>query len=217
MTEINIKSTTIEKGLDLAKEFVQSVMKPSLDEVGELFADKVKLWRVKNQIRNIEKVKAIVEQEGIKTKAINMKVLFPYLDAVALEDDETLQDMWANLFVNYIDSEKNFTLTVYPEILRQISSYEAKILEFLKAHGKTKEIYLSPNSKDIKASYEEVANLNRLGLIIEVVNYLQEDMRVDENDDYIMAGNIEPEHTGRFYLSDFGYDFIDACTRDKQK
>lgn len=212
MTEINIKSTTIEKGLDLAKEFVQSVMKPSLDEVGELFADKVKLWRVKNQIRNIEKVKAIVEKEGIKTKAINMKVLFPYLDAVALEDDETLQDMWANLLANYIDSEKNLSVTVYPHILKQLSRNEAQLLKEMYndiAYDKVKSIHDPKNYHAI-----EINNMVRLGLLTD--EYLHKahnhsNMLIIEN-----KNNTGYAKSLKFYLSLFGGDFLLACTRDKE-
>ncbi len=196
MKEINIKSDTIEKGLDLAKEFLQSILKPSLDEVGELFADRVKLWRVKNQVKNIEKVKAIVEKEGIKTKAINMKVLFPYLDAVALEDDETLQDMWANLFANYIDQEMNLTLTVYPEILRQLSSEEATVLQVLFTNSRYSPIPLSSTC--------ETSNLERLGLIKQ------------ETSTYTNLGTVSIESTGKYQLTEFGDDFVDACTRNKK-
>lgn len=204
MTELNIKSSTIEKGLDLAKDFLQSVMKPSLDEVGELFADKVKLWRVKNQIRNIEKVRAIVEKEGIKTKAINMKVLFPYLDAVALEDDETLQDMWANLFVNYIDSEKNLTTHVYPDILRQLSSGEANLLKSIYNKPK-KEKYHTLSNNEIDISTEGLCNMVRLNLIEEEMEYKIHSI-VDKN-------FIYPEYYGKYTLTDFGLDFVYACSR----
>lgn len=211
MKDMNIRSSTIEKGLDIAKDFLQSVMKPSLDEVGELFADKVKLWRVKNQVRNIGKVKAIVEKEGIKTKAINMKVLFPYLDAVALEDDETLQDMWANLFVNYIDSERNLTLTVYPEILRQLSSNEAKLLNYIYEKPK-KEKYYTLKDKEVGISTEEIVNLERLRLLEEDMEYKIYDM---EGWGDGKPGPIYPEYSGRYTLTDFGLDFVFACRRKR--
>lgn len=210
MKEINIKSSTVEKGLDLAKEFLQSVMKPSLDEVGELFADKIKLWRIKNQVRNIEKVKAIVEKEGITTRAINMKVLFPYLDAVALEEDETLQDMWANLFVNYIDSEKNLSLTVYPEILRQLSSREAEVLKYMKNNISELPCELS-SLNGYELPIDEIANLERLGLI--EMHIIHEMEPIENRYGPINPGKILAEYTHRYYLTDFGFNFIDACTK----
>ena len=120
MGELNLKSSTIEKSLDLAKDFLQKLIGPSVDELGLLFSDNVKLWRLKNQIRNLEKVKKIVDEEKIDIKQVNLKVLIPYLEGVSLEDDETLQDLWAKLFTNYIDTSKNLTINVYPNILKQL-------------------------------------------------------------------------------------------------
>lgn len=210
MTELNIKSSTVEKGLDLAKDFIQSVIKPSMDEVGELFADKVKLWRVKNQIRNIEKVKAIVEKEGITTKAINMKVLFPYFDAVALEDDETLQDMWANLFVNYIDSENNLTTHVYPGILSQLSTEDINILSTFFKVG------ISGNDNNIDTelpvNINTIDNLMRLELIssnaISLGNH--EIIHVD----YSRRETTLNSTLNSYHISRFGHDFYLACTRE---
>ncbi len=212
MGELNIKSSTVEKGLDLAKEFLQSVMKPSLDEVGELFADKVKLWRIKNQVRNIEKVKAIVEKEGINTKAINMKVLFPYLDAVALEDDETLQDMWANLFVNYVDSEKNLTLSVYPEILRQLSSEEVEILAILYKIGTSDNLPYTDEKSMI--ALQAIHNLLRLGLIgtsYTIMYNENEVVKINKTKTTVKKAAM----VRNYHLTDFGTDFFLACTREE--
>ena len=103
MGNFNIKSSTIEKGLDLTKDFLQTIIKPSLEEIGLLMSDKVKVWRLNNQIKNLQKVQKIIQKNGISPKQISMKVMFPYLEAVAMEEDEMLQDMWANLMANYID------------------------------------------------------------------------------------------------------------------
>lgn len=68
MNEINIKSSTIEKSLELAKEFLSKLVGPSVEEMGLLFSDNVKLWRLKNQTRNFEKIKEIADKRGIELK-----------------------------------------------------------------------------------------------------------------------------------------------------
>src|SRR5690242_407264 len=68
MGELNIKSSTIEKSLDLAKDFLKKLVGPTVDEIGFLFADNVKLWRLKNQIKNLEKVRKIVQEENVDIK-----------------------------------------------------------------------------------------------------------------------------------------------------
>lgn len=206
--EIDIKSSTVDKGLEIAKDFLQSVMKPSLDEVGELFADKVKVWRLHNQIKSFEKVRKIVEKENVKTRDINMKVLFPYLEGVAIEDDETLQDMWANLFVNYIDSDKSLTLTVYPEILKQLSSNEANSLKYIYDTFRQNQF----NAKVVSITPSEFSNLERLGLIQSEIEYYMHEIETGLG--HSKPGKIFPDYTDEWFLTNFGFDFVEACTRD---
>ncbi|OJW82200.1 MAG: hypothetical protein BGO69_16530 [Bacteroidetes bacterium 46-16] len=63
MTEINIKSSTIEKGLELAKDFLGKLISPTIEEIGLLISDNVKLYRFKNQVNILLKAKKIVERK----------------------------------------------------------------------------------------------------------------------------------------------------------
>jgi hypothetical protein len=49
--ELNIKSSTIEKGLDLAKDFLGKLISPTVEEVGLLLSENIKYLRFKNQIK----------------------------------------------------------------------------------------------------------------------------------------------------------------------
>lgn len=208
MGDLNIKSTTIEKGLDLAKDFLSKLLGQSVEEMGLLFADKVKIWRLKNQIRNLEKVRAIVDKENLDLKQINLKVLVPYLDGVSLEEDEKLQDMWANLFVNYIDKNKTLQTHVYPSILQQLSTDEVKILEHfilnieIKVNeGKTHETW----KPDINET--QLSNIIRLGLI---------EPRVVVGSKMTLGFDTYPLDRAEVYrITRFGEDFYYACKRDK--
>ena len=212
MSELNIKSTTIDKSLDMAKGFLQKLIGPSIDELGLLFSDNVKLWRLKNQIRNLEKVKKIVEEEKINIKQVNLKVIMPYLEGVSLEDDETLQDLWANLFANYIDTSRNLTINVYPNILKQLSTNEVTILRFLHSNGNKLTFKGLWKNVEIQFSYEELANLERLGLIKETLEISQYGGNPDESSGQ-WKWNFEELSSGEFYITDFGFEFLNACER----
>src|SRR5205814_10515227 len=93
--EINIKSSTIDKGLELAKEFLGKLISPTIEEVGLLISENVKYLRFKNQIRILLKAKDYVEKKKINLKEIPIKILVPLLDKASLEDNETMQDKWA--------------------------------------------------------------------------------------------------------------------------
>jgi len=212
MGELNIKSSTIEKSLDLAKDFLQKLIGPSVDELGLLFSDNVKLWRLKNQIRNLEKVKKIVEDGKIDIKQVNLKVLIPYLEGVSLEEDETLQDLWANLFTNYIDTSKNLTINVYPNILKQLSTNEVTILRFLQSNGNKLTTNGYKTNKEINFTSEEIANLERLGLIKEVLEISQYGGNIDDSTGQ-WKWDFEELASGEFYITDFGFEFLNACER----
>lgn len=197
MKEINLKSSTIEKSVDLAKGFLQSLVKPSVDELGLLIADKVKVWRLKNQINTLGKVQKIIKEKNVKPQQVNLKVLLPYLDAVSLEEDEKLQDIWANLLVNYIDSSKNLTSVVYPHVLRQLSSKEIDVLDFL--IEKTPNIIFNFHD-DSEYKRGDFANLIRLGII-------ENPKRIGRNS--LFGPSITP--TAVFRITLFGKEFITAC------
>jgi hypothetical protein len=205
MNDINIKSSTIEKGLDLIKGFLDKAIGPSVEELGQSMSDNLKIRRLSNQLKNLEKAKKIAEEHNVSIKQINLKALFPYLEGVALEEDENLQDLWANLFVNYIDTNKNLTLTVFPDILKHLSSNEVKMLNFMSInHGRIKKSYWNTKAKNFSSDYtlEEMGNLIRLGLIREETNFSMYD-----------GNKIEELMPEKYYLTEFGDAFLKACQR----
>lgn len=127
--KIDISSTALEKSIDAAKEFLGKLMSPAVEEVGLLLRDSVALWRFKNQIRVLNKAKACCDRNNISPKAISLKLLCPLLEGAALEEDETLQDKWAILLSNMVDSEQNVENHVFPYILSQMSSNEFLVLQ----------------------------------------------------------------------------------------
>ncbi len=205
MTDFNLKSTTVEKGLELIKGFLDKAIGPTVEEIGQGLSDNLRLRRFKNQVKNLEKAKKITEDHGLKIKQINLKALFPYLEGVALEEDETLQEMWANMFVNYIDSNKNLTLTVFPDILKHLSSNEVKMVKFMSENmGYMQSGPWGTSRINFPGTYtlEEMGNLARLGIIREVGNF-----------GFYDGNKIEELHPEKYYLTELGYAFLKACER----
>ncbi len=205
MNDINLKSSTIEKGLDLIKGFLDKAIGPTVEEFGQGMSDNLKMRRLTNQLKNLEKAKKIAEEHNVSIKQINLKALFPYLEGAALEEDETLQDMWANLFVNYIDTAKKLTLTVFPDILKHLSSNEVKMLTFMNTNfGRIKKTRWNNETKDFPSEYtlEEMGNLARLGLIREESNFSMYD-----------GDKIEELMPENYYLTELGDAFLKACQR----
>lgn len=127
--KIDITSTAIEKGIDVAKNFLDKLIIPPIEETGLLIKDQVTMWRFKNQIKMINKAKTYCEKYNINPKTISLKLLCPILEYSSLEEEDKLQDKWAILLTNMVDSEQNIENHVFPYILSQISSTEFAFLE----------------------------------------------------------------------------------------
>lgn len=127
--EFNIKSSTVEIGLELAKEFLGKLITPAVEETGLLIKDQVTFWRFKNQVKILNKAERYCEKHNIKPKKISFKLLTPLLENSSLEEEEVLQDKWAILLSNLVDSEQNVENHVFPYILGQISKKEFLFIE----------------------------------------------------------------------------------------
>lgn len=127
--KIDISSAVLEKGIDLAKGFIDRLINPSVEELGLLMKDQISYWRFRNQILILNKAKELCDRNKINIKSISPKLLCPYLENASLEDDDELQEKWASLLVNMVDSNKNIQNHVFPYILSQLSKGEFTFLE----------------------------------------------------------------------------------------
>jgi hypothetical protein len=238
--EINIKSSTIEKGLDLVKDFTAKLIGPTVEEVGLLFSDKIKYYRFKNQVNTLVKAKEYVQRKNMNIKSIPIKILVPLLENVSLEEDENMQEKWGCMIGNLADTDQNLQNQIFPYLLSQISNIEFKAL--LKYQDKVIE-YLS-YSKELIAMFEdniyhkndeykrirdiineakqggfkfddiedyEYANLVRLGLLKQLPpKIIIEDLEIDD---------MQEGHIGYYQLEaeydsfDYGYEITSLGMR----
>src|SRR5688500_16440797 len=105
--KVDVSSKTLEKGMENAKDFLSKLIGPAAEEVGFLLQDHVSFWRKKLYIRHLSKTEAYCRKFNIDPKKIPIKLLSPLIDFASLEEDEQLQDKWAILLGNMVDSEQN--------------------------------------------------------------------------------------------------------------
>ena len=129
MQKIDITSTALEKGLDIAKGFVEKLIYPSAEEMGLLLKDGIAKWRFSNQVKTLIKAQSICEKHGVNPQMISPKLLTPLLEYASLEDNEKLQDKWATLLAKMVDSDQNVENHVFPYLLSQVSIQEFELLE----------------------------------------------------------------------------------------
>ncbi len=158
--KIDISSTAIEKGIDVAKDFLDKLIIPAVEETGLLIKDFISLWRFKNQIKMLSKAKLYCEDNNINPKQISLKLLCPILDYASVEEDEVLQDKWSVLLSNLVAPEQNIENHVFPYILSQLSSHEYTVLESVFDQKEKETELLTKELEDFK--------LNRLRLDEEI-------------------------------------------------
>lgn len=185
--EINIKSSTIEKGLELAKTFVEKLISPTAEEVGLLVSDNIRYFRFKNQIKILLKAKKYVEAKGISIKSIPPKILVPLIENASLEEDEELQDKWAKMIVNLSDSETNLQNQIFPYILSQLSLNEFKSLEEL---YESERVFLRKKTSISEREPSDFYSDEEMGVIKEIEEVEQNGFIVFSNLSYELS-NLE--------------------------
>lgn len=112
--------------------FVSRVIGPASTQVGGVLEDWTRYFRFRNLLAIADKVEAIQSRRKIegKTMPIPPRIAIPMLESAALEDDETLQTVWARLIANSTDPNCNTALHPgYIDVIKQMSPDEAIILD----------------------------------------------------------------------------------------
>ncbi|GGW50197.1 Abi-alpha family protein [Arenibacter certesii] len=174
--DLNIKSSTIEKGIELAKDFLDKLIMPAVEETGLLMKEKVTFWKFKNQVKILNKAKEYCDKHGIEPKTISFKLLVPLLETSALEEDEILQNKWAILLSNMVDSNQNIENHVFPYILGQLSTNEFLLLEKVVIERKERLKNLLLEYEEYKTNRPETERK-----IKEQISDLEEQMETESN------------------------------------
>ena len=131
-------SGAVIKALDLteaAGDFIGRIVGPPAEQLGGLLADQIGFWRAKNLNRLAEKWFKEVDKRQIppeRLRALPFGEAFRALEAASIEEEEDVQELWANLLANAADSEQSTRIKrPYIDILKSIGSVEAKFLNIL--------------------------------------------------------------------------------------
>ena len=185
--------------------FLNEVFKPGLQELGFLFRDNVRRWRLNNILRVLEKAKGKLEFDGQQLNlTANARVGLSIMEECSVVDNEELQDLWAGLFASSCtpdgrdDSNMNFV-----DLLRRMSSVEARILDYACKNSKK---YVYP-SKLIMADALSVS----FDQLVEITG-VNDLYRLDSELDHMRSIELLPQGSlieggGGFSVSD---DQLDA-------
>lgn len=125
-------NTTVNKTFEGIEGFLKAVCLPALEEVGLMFRDQVKSWRLSNILRILEKSKGKLNYDGNEIEIYaNPRVALSIIENGSLIDSDEVQELWAGLFVSSCnESGQNDENLVFIDLLKQLTVVEAQILKF---------------------------------------------------------------------------------------
>ena len=199
---MEVKIPALDTAAEAAKEFLQKVITPPLEEVGGLLADQVKLWRFKNQITILQKAEDHLKSKGLNTRKVSLKTLTPLLEFSSVEEEPSLQQKWAALIANTVKEHSRLDTTLYSHLLSQLNKRDAEVFETIfelsiqRSKDRQTTIHI-PGDKIFDYSLLHM-QYNDIGVIIDNL------IRLRLVSDHFTRGNV--------VLSDLGFSFMNACT-----
>ncbi|SHH29024.1 Abi-alpha family protein [Marivita hallyeonensis] len=185
-------------------------------ESAGLLGDMVRTYREENAVRALQRVRAISHKAGKNLNPPAAKFTVDWIEGVSLEEDDVLVEMWANLFVSEAENKARSHF-LYKRFLKEITKSEAELLQRLRKHGESSDVYRFPDDAEfvwkhlendpkglffVDFSYSDEAKLEsylkqkveKAGLKIQEFSVY----RFDENPNWGLEAIIEPHATNGF-------------------
>jgi hypothetical protein len=194
-------------------DLMHSLCGPAFTEYGLAWGDSARAFRLRRLKRLLEKTQERLNESGSQPEAVKFSLLNDIMNHGSAEDDDDLQDRWANLLSNAADPRyESVVQPSFPNILSQLSKEEALFLDELYELTTSPNHFLTPPAVLSPVHYE---NLRRLGLIVrEHERGLQTSAMLDARAMTISMGMVPNEQC---FLSEFGTAFIAACRAPKKR
>jgi hypothetical protein len=112
-----------------ARDFAEKVSGSPAEQLGELFADKIRFRRWKNQIRLLNKATEYAREAGIDPETINLTILTPLIEKAGNEEDESMADRWAALLANASSQRTAAVSPSFPAVLSRMSPFDALVFD----------------------------------------------------------------------------------------
>jgi hypothetical protein len=115
-----------------SESFISAVLGETAKALGGWIADSINGRRHRNLIHITVDAKRRLADAGLSPKEVPLKIINPMLEAASLEEEASLQNMWANLLANAADPRQLRSVTVaFPAILKELRSTDARFLDGL--------------------------------------------------------------------------------------
>lgn len=128
--------TSVEKGFEGAQAVLGRICLPAAEELGLLFQDKVRHWRLNNIIQIIQKTEGKLDFQNDKLMlSAHPRVVKEIIDNGSWCDNDEIQRMWAGLIAStYNEKEGDDGNLLYVDTLKRLTVVQAKLLNYICVH-----------------------------------------------------------------------------------
>ena len=130
----------VEKGFGAAEAVLSRICLPAAEELGLMFRDKVRYWRLNNIINVINKSEGKLNFDDEKlTLTAHPKVVHEIMENASWTDDDNIQAMWAGLLISSCnEKEGDDSNLLFTNTLKLLTSNQVKTINFLCINCKKK-------------------------------------------------------------------------------
>jgi hypothetical protein len=202
----------------------------SAEEIGGMWQDRFAVRRRIRRLSLLGKLKAAIEHAVFEPRQIADNIWMPAVEAASLQDDEAIQNIWANLLANAADPEtNNHVYPAYISILKDLTSGDARLLNALSSDEWAGPITLSHATKlavdcglvdQNEGAYHRVASaldvLSRNGLLCFVTRSEPQhaDVTNDKGEQEYRIVNVDVSYG--YQMTHLASDFLKVCSAPKK-
>lgn len=128
---------TARSGIEAAQgfgAFLARVLGEPIETAVGMVSDKLKFMRFERAIRLANRYNEIRAQRGLNSseQPVPPKIALPAIEQASLEENDDLQDLWANLLTSAHDpSLNNVVRSAFVDILKQMEIVDVHVLNFV--------------------------------------------------------------------------------------
>jgi hypothetical protein len=114
--------------------FVAKVIGEPLESAVGMLSDRLRFMRWERQLRMVDSCEEIIKKRRIegKTRPVPPKLALPIMENASLEENDQLQDLWANLLSSALDPNfRGMLRSAFIDIIKQLEVIDAHILSYL--------------------------------------------------------------------------------------
>jgi Abortive infection alpha len=114
--------------------FLSRVLGEPIEAAVGMFSDRLKFMRFERGVRLAARYNEIMAQRGLNSdyQSVPPKLALPIIEQATIEEDNELQDLWANLLASAHDPGLNgIVRTAFVDILKQMEAVDVRVLNFV--------------------------------------------------------------------------------------